>query len=152
MHESCGVCGVYSPGEDVARLTHFALFALQRRGQESASIAIADSKRMQFAGDMGLVSHVFDEETLSGLIGHIAIGHNRYSTRNSSRVANVQSFIVGQGNNAIAIAHNGNIINSEHMYEALVQTASSTESCFIPYNRPWVPGWSRSMASHHELK
>jgi len=113
LHESCGVFGIYSPGEDVARLTYFALFALQHRGQESAGIAVAN--------DMGLVSQVFDEETLSSLIGHIAIGHNRYSTRGSSRVSNVQPFIVGQGNNAIAIAHNGNIINAEHLHDELVQ-------------------------------
>jgi amidophosphoribosyltransferase len=122
LHESCGVFGVYSPGEDVARLTYFALFALQHRGQESAGIAVADGKRIQVAGDMGLVSHVFDEETLSSLIGHIAIGHNRYSTRGSSKVGNVQPFIVGQDNNAIAIAHNGNIINAEHLHEELIQT------------------------------
>jgi len=121
LHESCGVFGIYSPGEDVARLTYFALFALQHRGQESAGIAVANGKRMQVAGDMGLVSQVFDEETLSSLIGHIAIGHNRYSTRGSSRVSNVQPFIVGQGNNAIAIAHNGNIINAEHLHDELVQ-------------------------------
>jgi amidophosphoribosyltransferase len=76
---------------------------------------------MQVAGDMGLVSHVFDEETLGSLIGHIAIGHNRYSTRGSSRATNVQPFIVGQGNDAIAIAHNGNIINAELLYEELEQ-------------------------------
>ena len=121
MHESCGVFGVYYPGEDVARLTYFALFALQHRGQESAGIAVADGKRMEVAGGMGLVSHVFEEETLSGLIGHIAIGHNRYSTRGSSRVGNVQPFIVGEGDNALAIAHNGNIVNAEHLYEELVQ-------------------------------
>jgi len=121
LHESCGVFGVYSPGEDVARLTYFALFALQHRGQESAGIAIADGKRMQVAGDMGLVSRVFDEETLSGLIGHIAIGHNRYSTRGSSRVSNVQPFLVGKGNHTIGIAHNGNIINAELLHEELVQ-------------------------------
>jgi amidophosphoribosyltransferase len=121
LHESCGVFGVYYPGEDVARLTYFALFALQHRGQESAGIAVADGKRMEVAGGMGLVSHVFEEETLSGLIGHIAIGHNRYSTRGSSRVGNVQPFIVGEGDNALAIAHNGNIVNAEHLYEELVQ-------------------------------
>ncbi len=121
MHESCGVFGVYYPGEDVARLTYFALFALQHRGQESAGIAVADGKRMEVAGGMGLVSHVFEEETLGGLIGHIAIGHNRYSTRGSSRVGNVQPFIVGEGDNTLAIAHNGNIVNAEHLYEELVQ-------------------------------
>jgi len=121
LHESCGVFGVYYPGEDVARLTYFALFALQHRGQESAGIAVADGKRMEVAGGMGLVSHVFTEETLTGLVGHIAIGHNRYSTRGSSRIANVQPFIAGQGDSALAIAHNGNIVNAEHLHEELVQ-------------------------------
>jgi amidophosphoribosyltransferase len=121
LHESCGVFGIYSPGEDIARLTYFALFALQHRGQESAGIAVSDGKRMRVAGDMGLVSHVFDEETLSGLIGHIAIGHNRYSTRGSSRVTNVQPFIVSHGNHKIAIAHNGNIINAEFLHKELAE-------------------------------
>ncbi|MCX6003991.1 MAG: amidophosphoribosyltransferase, partial [Chloroflexi bacterium] len=65
LHESCGVFGIYCPGEDVARLTFFALFALQHRGQESAGIATADGKRIQLYGDMGLVSQVFDENSLS---------------------------------------------------------------------------------------
>ncbi|HEY91227.1 MAG TPA: amidophosphoribosyltransferase [Dehalococcoidia bacterium] len=121
MHESCGVFGVYCPGEDVARLTFFALFALQHRGQESTGIAVADGNRMQMTGDMGLVSQVFNEEKLSQLDGYIAIGHNRYSTRGSSRVTNIQPIMVGQGNSKIAIAHNGNVINAELLREELVQ-------------------------------
>ena len=120
MHESCGVFGVYCPDEDVSRLTYFALFALQHRGQESAGIAVADGKRMQVTSDMGLVSQVFNEDKLSQLSGYIAIGHNRYSTRGSSRVINVQPIIVGRGANAIAIAHNGNIINAEFLREELI--------------------------------
>ena len=116
MHESCGVFGVYAPDEDVARLTFFALFALQHRGQESAGIATTDGKRLQVYAKMGLVSQVFNEDSLSHLTGNIAIGHNRYSTRGSSRVTNVQPIIVGKGRAAIAIAHNGNIINAEHIY------------------------------------
>ncbi len=119
MHESCGVFGVYAPGEDVARLTFFALFALQHRGQESAGIATADGKRLQVYAQMGLVSQVFTEESLSQLGGHIAIGHNRYSTRGSSRVINAQPLLVGNGSNTIAIAHNGNIVNAEHLYQEL---------------------------------
>ena len=119
MHESCGVFGVYSPGEDVARLTFFALFALQHRGQESAGIATTDGKRIQIHAKMGLVSQVFDEHSLSHLTGNIAIGHNRYSTRGSSRVANVQPIVVGEGKATIAVAHNGNIINAEHLYKEL---------------------------------
>ena len=119
MHECCGVFGVYAPGEDVARLTYFALFALQHRGQESAGIATTDGKGIQLHADMGLVSHVFNEDSLSKLSGDIAIGHNRYSTRGSSRSYNVQPLLVGTGSNSIAIAHNGNIINTEHLHEEL---------------------------------
>ncbi len=133
MHESCGVFGVYCPDEDVSRLTYFALFALQHRGQESAGIAVADGRRMQVTSDMGLVSQVFDEDKLNQLTGYIAIGHNRYSTRGSSRVINVQPIIVGRGANAIAIAHNGNIINAEFLREELTaqghtfRTSTDTE-------------------------
>ncbi len=133
MHESCGVFGVYGPDEDVARLTFFALFALQHRGQESAGIATTDGKRFQIYAKMGLVSQVFDEDSLSHLNGNIAIGHNRYSTRGSSRVTNVQPIIVGKGKSAIALAHNGNIINAEYLYKELsdqgytFQTTTDTE-------------------------
>jgi len=119
LHECCGVFGVYAPNEDVARLTFFALFALQHRGQESAGIATTDGRKFQVYAKMGLVSQVFDEDSLSQLIGDIAIGHNRYSTRGSSRLSNAQPMIVGKGSNSIAIAHNGNIINAEHLYEEL---------------------------------
>ncbi len=119
MHESCGVVGIYAPGEDVARLTFFALFALQHRGQESAGIATADGKRLQVYAKMGLVSQVFDEESLSQLTGHIAIGHNRYSTTGSSRIANAQPIVVGEGSSTLAIAHNGNIVNAENLYQGL---------------------------------
>jgi amidophosphoribosyltransferase len=133
LHESCGVFGVYAPGEDVARLTFFALFALQHRGQESAGIATADGKRLQVDARMGLVSQAFDESSLSKLTGDIAIGHNRYSTRGSSRKANAQPLLVGEGENTIAIAHNGNIVNAEHLQKELAdqgyifQTSTDTE-------------------------
>ncbi len=119
MHESCGVFGVYAPGEDVARLTFFALFALQHRGQESAGIATADGMRLRVYAGMGLVSQVFDEDALAKLPGNIAIGHNRYSTRGSSRLCNAQPVIVGKGSNEIAVAHNGNIVNAEHLRQEL---------------------------------
>ncbi len=119
MHECCGIFGIYGPNEDVARLTFFALFALQHRGQESAGIATTDGRKIQVYAKMGLVSQVFDEDSLSQLTGDIAIGHTRYSTRGSSRVTNVQPLIEGKGSNSIALAHNGNIINAEHLYEEL---------------------------------
>jgi len=119
LHECCGVFGVYAPNEDVARLTFFGLFALQHRGQESAGIATTDGKGIQVYARMGLVSQVFSEDSLTRLSGDIAIGHNRYSTRGSSRVSNVQPIIVGSGSNTIAIAHNGNIVNAEHLHQEL---------------------------------
>jgi len=132
LRESCGVFGVYAPNEDVARLTFFALFALQHRGQESAGIATIDGKRLRFCTGMGLVSQVFSEDSLSNLTGDIAIGHNRYSTRGSSRIDNVQPVIVGEGANNIALAHNGNIINVEYLYKELCDQGyafrSSTDS------------------------
>ena len=125
LHEKCGVFGIYCPGEDVARLTFFALFALQHRGQESAGIATADGKKIQFYGDMGLVSQVFDESSLGQLTGHIAIGHNRYSTTGSSRRINIQPVLLGSGDNCLAIAHNGNIVNSAHLYQELCEQGYS---------------------------
>ena len=128
MHESCGVFGIYAPSEDVARLTFFALFALQHRGQESAGIATTDGKGLQVFADMGLVSQVFSEESLSSLTGNIAIGHNRYSTRGSSRITNVQPIVVGEGSNTIAVAHNGNIINAEYLHKELCERGCSFHS------------------------
>ena len=119
MHESCGVFGIYAPGEDVSRLTFFALFALQHRGQESAGIATTNGKSIQLYARMGLVSQVFNEGSLSQLGGDIAIGHNRYSTTGSSHVKNVQPIVLGTGARAMAIAHNGNIINAKHLYDEL---------------------------------
>jgi len=119
LHEACGVFGVYSLQDDVARLTFFGLFALQHRGQESAGIATADGNKINVYTGMGRVSHVFSEESVSSLGGYIAIGHNRYSTAGSSRVANSQPIMVGKAPNFLAIAHNGNIINARHLYEEL---------------------------------
>jgi amidophosphoribosyltransferase len=125
VREACGVFGVYAPGEDVARITFFALFALQHRGQESAGIATSDGKKVQVYARMGLVSQVFSEESLSQLAGDIAIGHNRYSTTGSSRQCNSQPIVVGKGDNVIAVGHNGNIVNSEHLCEELSEKGYS---------------------------
>ncbi|MFC1955684.1 amidophosphoribosyltransferase [Chloroflexota bacterium] len=121
MHECCGVFGVYAPNEDVARLTFFGLFALQHRGQESAGIATTDGKKISLHAQMGRVAHVFDEESLSKLVGHIAIGHDRYSTAGTSHLRNAQPIVVGKGSGAIALAHNGNIVNAKHLYEELAK-------------------------------
>ena len=120
MHEACGVFGIYSHHEDVARITFFALFALQHRGQESSGIATADGKQIRLFTGMGRVANVFTEESLRRLPGYIAIGHNRYSTTGSNRAANAQPILVGNDSESIAVAHNGNIVNSSHLYEELL--------------------------------
>nr|MBA3906889.1 amidophosphoribosyltransferase [Pseudonocardiales bacterium] len=82
--EECGVFGVWAPGEDVANLTYYGLYALQHRGQEAAGMAVSDGRRTVVYKDLGLVSQVFDEQVLSSLKGHIAVGHCRYSTTGST--------------------------------------------------------------------
>ncbi len=84
--EECGVFGIYAPGRDVARLTFFGLYALQHRGQESAGIATSDGQMAYIHKGMGLVTQVFNEDNLSPLQGHIAVGHNRYSTTGTSHL------------------------------------------------------------------
>ena len=120
--EACGVFGVYGPGEDVARLTFYGLYALQHRGQESAGIATSDGNKFSLHTDMGLVSQVFDEDNLSALQGHIAIGHTRYSTTGGSDPSNAQPVLVqdSRTNDTIALAHNGNITNAATLREDLL--------------------------------
>jgi amidophosphoribosyltransferase len=121
LHESCAIFGIYSPNEDVARITFFGLFALQHRGQESSGIATANGKRIHLYTGMGRVSNVFSEDSLTQLTGHIAIGHNRYSTSGSSRAANAQPILVGNGTSAMGVAHNGTIINAQYLQQELVE-------------------------------
>ncbi|MBT3941419.1 MAG: amidophosphoribosyltransferase, partial [Chloroflexi bacterium] len=111
--EACGVVGVFAPGDDVANVAYFGLFALQHRGQESAGIATADGRDMVLHTAMGLVAQAFREEDLERLTGHIAIGHTRYSTTGAPRRANAQP-IIAHGDNGLTIAlgHNGNVINA----------------------------------------
>ena len=133
LHEACGVFGVYGPGEDVARLTFFGLYALQHRGQESAGIATADGTRLHLFADMGLVNQVFSEENLANLRGHIAIGHSRYSTTGSSCIENAQPIRVESDLGTLAFAHNGNLVNTSFLADQLqkredVVTSSITDS------------------------
>jgi amidophosphoribosyltransferase len=104
---------VYSPHEDVARIAFYGLYALQHRGQESAGIASANDRRLYVKTGMGLVSQVFDEDDLSALPGKMAIGHNRYSTTGSSGAENAQPCQIEVSGNALALGHNGNLVNAE---------------------------------------
>jgi amidophosphoribosyltransferase len=156
MREACGIFGVYAPGEDVARISFFALFALQHRGQESAGIATSDGKRIQVFARMGLVSQVFDEESLSQLTGNIAIGHNRYSTTGASRICNAQPIIVGSGENHMAVAHNGNIVNSAHLQKELMEKGytfnSTTDSEVIANLIHSSPGSDWQEKTRHAMR
>lgn len=119
--EACGVFGVYAPGEDVAKLTYFGLFALQHRGQESAGIAVFDGGKLTMHKDMGLVAQVFDEELLSNLKGQLAIGHTRYSTTGSSRKVNAQPVLSNTRLGPVVLAHNGNLVNSSQLRSELLE-------------------------------
>ncbi len=118
--DACGVFGVWAPGEDVAKLTYYGLYALQHRGQESAGIAASDGHRILVFKDMGLVSQVFNETTLATLTGHIAIGHARYSTTGSSVWQNAQPTFRSTATGHLALGHNGNLVNT-HELRAFLQ-------------------------------
>ncbi len=118
--EACGVFGVYAPGEDVARLTYFGLHALQHRGQESAGIAVGDGETVTVTKNLGLVSRVFRESDLDSLPGDVAMGHTRYSTSGSSTSwENAQPHLSTIGYQVIALAHNGNLVNTHELREGL---------------------------------
>jgi len=110
--DACGVFGVWEPGEDVAKLAYFGLYALQHRGQESAGIAVSDGSRIVVFKDMGLVPQVFDESVLNTLRGYIAVGHCRYSTSGSSVWENAQPTFRATTSASLALGHNGNLINT----------------------------------------
>ena len=115
--DACGVFGVWAPGEDVAKLTYFGLYALQHRGQESAGIAVSNGRQILVYKDMGLVSQVFDETTLESLKGHLAIGHSRYSTTGASTWHNAQPTFRPTADGSIALGHNGNLVNTHDLRE-----------------------------------
>jgi amidophosphoribosyltransferase len=134
--EACGVFGVYAQGEDVGRLTYFGLQALQHRGQESAGIAVADGHSMTVTKDLGLVAQVFKSGDLDPLEGDIAVGHTRYSTTGSSRHwENAQPMISSIGPSTIAVAHNGNLVNTMELRDEFAgngtQFRSTTDSELI---------------------
>jgi amidophosphoribosyltransferase len=108
----CGLFGIRAPGRDVARLAYFGLYALQHRGQESAGIAVSERGRLTALRDLGLVPQVFDEGSLSGLRGELAIGHTRYSTTGANAWANAQPLLHHGRARTVALGHNGNLVNA----------------------------------------
>ena len=121
--DHCGVFGVWAPGEEVAKLTYFGLYALQHRGQESAGIAVSDGSHIVVYKDMGLVSQVFTEASLDSLHGHVAIGHTRYSTTGSSVWENAQPTFRATATGHLALGHNGNLTNIHELKSRLSELA-----------------------------
>jgi len=126
--EACGVFGVYAPGSPVAHLAYLGIYALQHRGQESAGIATSDGDHITVVKDMGLVSNVFDDRTLAALDGDLAIGHTRYSTTGSSMWKNSQPLFREAGQTQFALAHNGNLVNTEELAEDAMTLAGTVAS------------------------
>jgi amidophosphoribosyltransferase len=122
--DACGVFGVWAPGEEVAKLTYFGLYALQHRGQESAGIAVSNGSQILVFKDMGLVSQVFDETSLGSLHGHIAVGHARYSTTGASVWENAQPTFRATGHGSIALGHNGNLVNTVELAGLVAEQSS----------------------------
>lgn len=114
--DECGVFAVYAPGEDVAKLCYYGLYALQHRGQESAGIAVSDGGRILVTREMGLVNQVFSESRLAGMDGDLGIGHVRYSTSGGSTWENAQpAFQATAAGGGLALAHNGNLTNTAEL-------------------------------------
>jgi amidophosphoribosyltransferase len=113
--EECGLFGIWAPGDDVARLTYFGLFAQQHRGQESAGIAVSDGHNILVYKDLGLVAQVFSEATLTTLNGDLGIGHTRYSTTGSTTWENAQPVFKTDGTRSLALGHNGNLVNTPEL-------------------------------------
>jgi len=128
-HEECGVFGAYDlDGEDVASIIYYGLFALQHRGQESCGIAVSDTNgpkgRVKVEKGMGLVAEVFNEENLYGLKGNIGVGHVRYSTAGESSINNTQPLVLNYVKGTLALAHNGNLVNTPQLRRELEYTGA----------------------------
>ena len=117
LREKCGIFGVFGKGLEVARLAYFGLYALQHRGQESSGIASANGTKIRCHKNMGLVAQVFSEEVITSLEGHIAIGHNRYSTAGGSKLVHAQPLFAPD--ESFALAHNGNVPSTTALEEYL---------------------------------
>jgi len=125
--EECGVCGIYGH-EDAAKLTYFGLYALQHRGQESCGIVVSDGRKVDQHKGMGLVPEVFNESIIQRLKGHMAVGHVRYSTTGASHLVNAQPFTVTHQGGMLAIAHNGNLVNTRQLRTELESRGSIFQS------------------------
>ncbi|WP_461145745.1 amidophosphoribosyltransferase [Salinifilum aidingensis] len=131
--EECGVFGVWAPGEEVAKLSFYGLYALQHRGQEAAGIAVGDDSQVLVYKDLGLVSQVFNEQTLSSLNGHVGVGHARYSTTGSASWENAQpTFRTTAAGTGLALGHNGNLVNTSELLDRVRGTDTEVGNASAP--------------------
>lgn len=132
IHEECGVFGVYGHPE-AANLTYLGLYALQHRGQEGGGICSSDGRQLFLEKSMGLIADIFSEKRLRRLPGHMAIGHNRYSTAGTSVLKNVQPIVANFALGTLAIAHNGTLVSAVEQRSfleeegAIFQSSSDSE-------------------------
>ncbi len=115
----CGVFGAVIPGGDAARIAALGLFALQHRGQESAGIAASDGEQLMLYKDLGLIAQVLDDRRLPSLPGRLAVSHCRYSTTGSTVWENAQPTLRLGPRRALAIGHNGNLVNTRELLQRL---------------------------------
>src|ERR1700731_2681689 len=127
FHEECGVFGVYGHPE-AANLAYLGLYAQQHRGQESAGIVSSNGRSLISHRGMGLVADVFNNSIIAKLEGTSAIGHNRYSTTGSTTINNCQPLVGEYRDGALALAHNGNLVNFKELRERLQQNGSRFQS------------------------
>ncbi|QPJ64764.1 MAG: amidophosphoribosyltransferase [Candidatus Nitrohelix vancouverensis] len=127
LHEECGVMGVFGNPE-AANLVYLGLYALQHRGQESAGIVSSEDGKLHLERGMGLVADVFNGDRLKKLPGDIAIGHNRYSTTGDSATVNAQPCLIKYAIGSLALAHNGNLVNSLKIRKELGDRGSIFQS------------------------
>ena len=142
IKEECGVFGIFNPhGEDAASTIYYGLSSLQHRGQESCGIAVSDTSgpkgNMETKRGMGLVNEVFKEKTLKELKGNLGIGHVRYSTTGAATLNNAQPLVLNYIKGTLALAHNGNLVNTEELRAGLARTGAifqtTTDSEVIAY-------------------
>ena len=127
IHEECGIFGVYGHPES-ANLTYLGLYALKHRGQEGAGICSSDGRQLFLEKSMGLVADIFSEKRLRRLPGHMAIGHNRYSTAGTSVLKNVQPIVANFALGTLAIAHNGNLVSAVDLRASLEEEGAIFQS------------------------
>ena len=143
IKEACGVFGIYNPdGTDAAGSIYYGLASLQHRGQESCGIAVCDTDgpmgNMNVHKGMGLVHEVFSDTRLNELKGNLGVGHVRYSTTGASDLNNAQPLVLNYIKGTLALAHNGNLVNTKELREELVRTGAifqtTTDSEVIAYH------------------